>query len=45
MSENLQEVVTGGVELAPLLAAKRRQGSNWPLNTSDVTKVHDPKSK
>lgn len=45
MSENLQEEVTGGVELAPLLAAKRRHGSNWPLHTSDVTKIYDPKSK
>ncbi|XP_025422501.1 uncharacterized protein LOC112692146 isoform X2 [Sipha flava] len=38
------EAVTGGVELAPLLAARRRQNSKWPLHTSDVTKIYDPKS-
>jgi len=37
--------MTGGVELAPLLAARRRQESKWPLHTSDVTKIYDPKSK
>lgn len=37
--------MTGGVELAPLLALRRRQEMKWPLHTSDVTKIYDPKSK
>ncbi|CAH1726728.1 unnamed protein product [Aphis gossypii] len=38
------EAITGGVELAPLLASRRRQDNKWPLHTSDVTKIYDPKS-
>lgn len=38
------EAITGGVELAPLLASRRRQDIKWPLHTSDVTKIYDPKS-
>ncbi|XP_025200056.1 uncharacterized protein LOC112597984 isoform X2 [Melanaphis sacchari] len=38
------EAITGGVELAPLLASKRRQDTKWPLHTSDITKIYDPKS-
>ncbi|XP_016663915.1 uncharacterized protein LOC100571059 isoform X3 [Acyrthosiphon pisum] len=38
------EAITGGIELAPLLAARRRHDNKWPLHTSDVTKIYDPKS-
>ncbi|VVC39801.1 Hypothetical protein CINCED_3A019029 [Cinara cedri] len=38
------ETVTGGMELAPMLAAKRKEGTRWPLHTSDVTRIYDPKS-
>lgn len=41
----LQESVTGGIELAPILAAKKNESTKWPLYTSDVTRIYDPKSK
>ncbi|XP_050532679.1 uncharacterized protein LOC126900785 isoform X2 [Daktulosphaira vitifoliae] len=38
------DIITGGVELAPILARRRRQEIKWPLHSSDVTKIYDPKS-
>lgn len=38
-------MITGGMELAPLLAARRRHDNKYPLHSSDVTKIYDPKSK
>lgn len=38
-------MITGGMELAPLLASRRRHNNKYPLHSSDVTKIYDPKSK
>ncbi|XP_050443501.1 uncharacterized protein LOC126847374 isoform X2 [Adelges cooleyi] len=41
----LIEEITGGVELAPLLAMRKKQEiMKWPLHSSDVTEIYDAKS-
>nr|XP_018907115.1 PREDICTED: uncharacterized protein LOC109037079 isoform X1 [Bemisia tabaci] len=42
-----EELITGGVELVPLLAKRQRIAARWPLCSSDITRIqeirpHDP---
>ncbi|XP_065212303.1 uncharacterized protein LOC135839948 isoform X3 [Planococcus citri] len=39
------EQITGGIELEPLLAIRRRKAKRYPLGTSDVTGIMDIKPK
>ena len=41
----LQEELTGGIELEPLLAIRRRKAKKYPLSTTDVTGPLDIKPK
>lgn len=40
-----KEQITGGIELEPLLAIRRRKAKRYPLGSSDVTGVMDIKPK
>lgn len=41
IGQTREEMLTGGVELVPLLAARRKQAIKWPLGHTDITRLRD----
>uniref|UniRef100_A0A8D9F9Y7 Uncharacterized protein n=1 Tax=Cacopsylla melanoneura TaxID=428564 RepID=A0A8D9F9Y7_9HEMI len=41
IGQTREEMLTGGVELVPLLAARRKQAIKWPLGHTDITRIRD----